>query len=227
MRCGASRPALGDDRGMTLLEILVAGMIFLVVTLGLSSLYLFTTQSFESVSADAMLQREATLVQEEIARQLRGAVAVHAASSGAVCGGADGPRALAFQITESASQREPVTPRSRFRCLFEGVDPDAPADGRISQLHLCNLQDAGSLAGAIGTPCVAGTRRNLLAGASARYADSRSAFRVRDTVFAVTDRSSADIHFCLSSHEAATCAREQRGSGLRGLLVSFHAGPRN
>ena len=63
-----------DQRGLSLVELLVAALLTTVVAGGLFSAYMATTRSFGESSAQAALQRQGTLVLEEIGRQVRGAV---------------------------------------------------------------------------------------------------------------------------------------------------------
>jgi hypothetical protein len=63
-----------DQRGLSLVELLVAAVLTTVVAGGLFSAYVATTRSFGESSAQAALQRQGTLVLEEIGRQVRGAV---------------------------------------------------------------------------------------------------------------------------------------------------------
>ena len=63
-----------DQRGLSLVELLVAALLTTVVAGGLFSAYVATTRSFGESSAQAALQRQGTLVLEEIGRQVRGAI---------------------------------------------------------------------------------------------------------------------------------------------------------
>ena len=65
---------MSDQRGLSLVELLVAAVLTTVVAGGLFSAYVATTRSFGESSAQAALQRQGTLVLEEIGRQVRGAV---------------------------------------------------------------------------------------------------------------------------------------------------------
>lgn len=62
------------QRGLSLVELLVAAVLTTVVAGGLFSAYIATTRSFGESSAQAALQRQGTLVLEEIGRQVRGAI---------------------------------------------------------------------------------------------------------------------------------------------------------
>jgi hypothetical protein len=63
-----------DQRGLSLVELLVAAVLTAVVAGGLFSAYVATARSFGESSAQAALQRQGTLVLDEIGRQVRGAI---------------------------------------------------------------------------------------------------------------------------------------------------------
>ena len=63
-----------DQRGLSLVELLVTAVLTTVVAGALFSAYIATARSFGESSAQAALQRQGTLVLEEIGRQVRGAV---------------------------------------------------------------------------------------------------------------------------------------------------------
>ena len=75
-----------DQRGLSLVELLVAALLTTVVAGGLYSAYVATTRSFGESSAQAALQRQGTLVLEEIGRQVRGAIEPKPVSA-ETCGG--------------------------------------------------------------------------------------------------------------------------------------------
>jgi len=62
-----------DQRGLSLLELLVAAGLATLVAGALFSAYVATTRSFGESGAQVALQRQGTLVLEEIGRQVRGA----------------------------------------------------------------------------------------------------------------------------------------------------------
>lgn len=64
------RHALRDAHGLTLVELLVAAAIFIFVAFGMGSLYLSAKRGFDFGSAEAFVQRQGTLVQEELARHI-------------------------------------------------------------------------------------------------------------------------------------------------------------
>jgi Tfp pilus assembly protein PilW len=62
-----------DQRGLSLLELLIAAALATVVAGGLFSAYVATARSFGESGAQTALQRQGALVLEEIGRQVRGA----------------------------------------------------------------------------------------------------------------------------------------------------------
>ncbi len=60
-----------DNRGFTLIEVLVAVSVGAIVLLGMNSFYLSTLRSYDHGNSQALLQRQASLAIEEMARQIR------------------------------------------------------------------------------------------------------------------------------------------------------------
>jgi len=156
-----------DERGMTLVELMVAAVIFMFVAAGFGSLYLSSMRAIDRGSAQVFVQQQGTLIQEEISRQLRPAVALAAASSGNTCAGVAAPQAMAFQITPAAAARDyfaGVT-TSPFRCIYQKAETIVVTDP-FPQLYLCAIAAPGSgmISDALGSSgnCVANTKRNLL-----------------------------------------------------------------
>ena len=93
-----------DQRGLSLVELLVAAMLATVVAGGLFSAYVATTRSFGESSAQAALQRQGTLVLEEIGRQVRGAIEPNPArGSVATC---NWHRRLASRVRTGSRRRQ-------------------------------------------------------------------------------------------------------------------------
>ncbi len=100
---------MNDQRGLSMVELVVGALLASVVAAGLLTAYLATARSFGESSAQAALQRQGALALEDIGRQVRSAVGTGAFSvvtcngqsgslqvltpSGPVCyyGVADGP----------------------------------------------------------------------------------------------------------------------------------------
>lgn len=160
---------LRTHAGLTLVELLVSLSIFTVVAAGLSTLYLSSHRALDVASAQAFVQRQGTLIEQEIRRQLLPAVAVMQAVPGAdTCAGVAAPAAVAFQVTAAAAARDPWLPQSVYRCLYAqqdgspgpGLSPDS-----APQIYVCNLADpspgASRLSDVIGSSC-SGTKRSLM-----------------------------------------------------------------
>lgn len=69
-----------DQRGLSLVELVVAALIASVVAAGLFSAYLAAVRSFRESDAQAALQRQGALALEEISRRIRGAISPGAIS---------------------------------------------------------------------------------------------------------------------------------------------------
>src|SRR2546427_12317610 len=65
-----------NERGVTLLESLIALVVGSVVLLGVGSFYVATSRSSSQDSAQTFLQRQGVLTMEEMARQIRPATSL-------------------------------------------------------------------------------------------------------------------------------------------------------
>ena len=151
--------ALGDARGISLLEILVTTFIFVIVLSAAGSLYVTSRRAFDFGVSQAYVQRQGTLIQEQIARWVKSSTGVQVA----LCGGNTTPgRSLA--IEEASGTR---------RCIYqnpEGADTDA-------DLFMCSIGDwtAG---------CMGGLATNMLNLTPSEVATRLGALlRVRNTTF--------------------------------------------
>ena len=151
--------ALGDARGISLLEILVTTFIFVIVLSAAGSLYLTSRRAFDFGVSQAYVQRQGTLIQEQIARWAKNSTGVQVVE----CGGNTTPgRSLA--IEEASGTR---------RCIYqnpEGADTDA-------DLFACAI-------GAWTAGCTGGLTSNMLALTGSEVATRLGApLRVRNTTF--------------------------------------------
>jgi type II secretory pathway pseudopilin PulG len=151
--------ALGDARGISLLEILVTTFIFVIVLSAAGSLYVTSRRAFDFGVSQAYVQRQGTLIQEQIARWAKNSTGVQVVE----CGGNTTPgRSLA--IEEASGTR---------RCIYqnpEGADTDA-------DLFVCQIGDwtAG---------CMGGLATNMLNLTPSEVATRLGApLRVRNTTF--------------------------------------------
>ena len=77
-----------NERGVTLIELLVAAAIGVIVLLGLGTFYVSTIRFVRDSTAEAFLDRQGTLIMEELGRQIRPASAlsiVNASTSPGTC----------------------------------------------------------------------------------------------------------------------------------------------
>jgi len=72
-----------NERGITLLELLVTLVVGSVVLLGAGSFYVATSRASRQDSAQTFLQRQGVLILEEMARQIRSATTVATNCNGA------------------------------------------------------------------------------------------------------------------------------------------------
>jgi len=149
MNARALRRFLRNTEGMSLLELLVAGAIFMFVVFALGSLFLSTNRAFDRGSAQAFVQRQGTLAQEELARQILPAIGLQVQTTTPFCGPTSGPSSLIFQKIESDGS-------STFWCIYEFQDT---GEGDTApKLYLCQMTVTTL------TPGACGSKQNLLAG---------------------------------------------------------------
>ena len=122
-------------RGFTLVEVLLASLVGAVVLLGIGSFYISAVNSYKQGNDQAFVQRQATMIQEELARQILPAFRV---TSGPCGGGTTTTNSLLVNL-----------PDGKFLCFYQQAD----------QVFECDIADPTN-----STACVTGTVRNLLAG---------------------------------------------------------------
>jgi prepilin-type N-terminal cleavage/methylation domain-containing protein len=64
------RAAVAGTRGVTLVELLIAILVVAIIAIGFGSLYVSSQRALDLSSAEAFLQRQGTLIQEELQRQV-------------------------------------------------------------------------------------------------------------------------------------------------------------
>lgn len=72
-----------NERGFSMLELLVSSLVASMILIGLASLYFMTTRAFADSNSAVTLQRQGMLAMENLARQMRSA----SASTIATCNG--------------------------------------------------------------------------------------------------------------------------------------------
>jgi prepilin-type N-terminal cleavage/methylation domain-containing protein len=133
--CG--RRTLEEARGFSLVEILIASFISVLVVSAAGALYLTSQKAFDYGTSQAYVQRQGTLIQEQIARWAKNSVAVQQV----LCGGnATAGRSLAIEDANGT-----------IRCIYQGpeaVDTDA-------DLFVCQVASWNAA-------CTGGTNYNML-----------------------------------------------------------------
>lgn len=124
-----------NQRGFTLAEVLVASLVGAVVLLGMGSFYISMVNAYKQGNDQAFLQRQATLIQDELARKILPAFQV---ASGP-CGGG----------TTTTDSLLVTLPDNKFLCFYQQAD----------QMFECDVANPTAT-----TICVPGTARNLLTG---------------------------------------------------------------
>lgn len=130
--------ALRGARGVSLVEILVTAVVSVVVMGAIFSLFLTARQGFDYGASQAYVQRQGTLLQEQIARWAKNSAGVQAVN----CGG-NGTNGRSLAIAEA---------NGTIRCIYQNPEAaDTDAD-----LFVCQVP---TWTGA----CNGGTTYNMLA----------------------------------------------------------------
>jgi len=150
---------LGDAQGVSLMEILITAFISVIVLSAIGSLYVTARQAFDFGASQIYVQRQGTLLQEQIARWAKNSVGVQVVQCG---GNTTAGRSLAIEDANGT-----------IRCVYqnpEGANTDA-------NLFACKV--ATWTAG-----CTAGTTYNMLNVMGSEVAIRLGAvLRVRNTTF--------------------------------------------
>jgi len=155
-----------DRRGVTLVELLVATVIFAIVAVAIGSFYVSTQRAFDYGSAQAFAQRQGTLLQEEIQRRLQRAVDF----SVTPCGSGTATAFVRYNL-----------PDGTVWCLHQ----DQKTGDAYPQLYVCSL-NAGVVLVTGGIACDTGSAVSLTAQAQNLNDMSRrlsTQLRVANTTF--------------------------------------------
>jgi Tfp pilus assembly protein PilV len=145
MRAGVAGAVRGQ-RGVTLLELLVALLTFTLVAIAMGSLYASTQRSMDVGSAQAFVQQQGTVIQEELSRQIIPARQLLVGTSARVCGPTGVAAAQSLQFQRAVDDT--------VWCVFQNQ-----YSGEPSFLHICSLASFGTVA-----DCQSGTRRPIVMG---------------------------------------------------------------
>jgi hypothetical protein len=151
--------ALEDARGISMLEILIVAAISVIVLSAVGSLYITSRQAFDYGASQAYVQRQGTLIQEQIARWAKSSVTVQRV----LCGdNATAGRSLAIADANGT-----------IRCVYQNPEAaDTDADLFVCQVATWN---AG---------CTGGTNYNMLNLTPSEVSVRLGApLRVRNTTF--------------------------------------------
>jgi Tfp pilus assembly protein PilV len=153
---------LRGRRGFSILELMLAAGIFMIVVGALVGVFVSTQQAFDRGSSQAYVQRQATLLQERIARLVQNAVAVQVVD----CGPNGSTNGTALVLLDA---------NGTVRCIYQSTT-SADTNG---DLMLCQLG-----AFAAGTACTGGTIENMLTLMGSEVAARLGAqLQVRNTTF--------------------------------------------
>ncbi len=135
-----------NERGFTLPELIVAMVIGAVVLLGVGSFYTQITGAWQQAQAQAAIQRQGTLVQQEMARIILPSSGLLPGTCGPTTGITD---SLPVQIPAGALPDAGLS-SGGFACFHLNTS---------GQLFECRFTSTSN------TTCISGSARNLLAGA--------------------------------------------------------------
>jgi hypothetical protein len=139
---------LRDARGFTLLEAVVASVIFMTILLGMTTLYTTSQQAYNYGTSQAYLQRVGTLLQERIQRELVGSIALQTVD----CGPNSTANLSVMYVTPGAGGSGAAASQRIF-CLWQQTISTPPGP----QLFRCQLTNF-----AVGDTCRSGTTENML-----------------------------------------------------------------
>jgi prepilin-type N-terminal cleavage/methylation domain-containing protein len=137
-----------NERGVTLLESLIALAVGSVVLLGVGSFYVATSRASGQDSAQTFLQRQGVLILEEMARQIRPATAL----TRGVCNNAD-----ANSLADSLQATQIINNTTVNYCFYKNgtqLNEDRPGTENLlagSPVPLTVSSFASSLSGSVAT----------------------------------------------------------------------------
>jgi prepilin-type N-terminal cleavage/methylation domain-containing protein len=153
------RRALGNARGFSMVEMLITSLISVIVISAAGSLYLTSKKAFDYGSSQAYVQRQGTLIQEQIARWAKNSVTVQQV----LCGGnTTAGRSLAIADANGT-----------IRCIYQSPE----TDDTDADLFVCQVISWNAA-------CTGGTNYNMLNVTPSEVSVGLGApLRVRNTTF--------------------------------------------
>lgn len=129
-----------DERGFTLIEILIAAAISVLIAIAAGSLYLSARRGLEYSSTEAYLQRQGTWIEERITRELKSAASIQVTKCREISPASSPAMADNKSILYSLYYPGRATP-SEYWCIYE-YQRDAYSP--FAQLWRCPLASASS-----------------------------------------------------------------------------------
>jgi prepilin-type N-terminal cleavage/methylation domain-containing protein len=153
------RRALGGALGFSLMEVLIASFISAIFLSAAGSLYLTSRRAFDYGTSQAYVQRQGTMIQEQIARWAKSSVTVQRV----LCGGnTTAGRSLAIQDANGT-----------IRCVYQSPE----TDDTDADLFVCQVASWNAA-------CTGGTNYNMLNVMPSEVSVGLGApLRVRNTTF--------------------------------------------
>jgi Tfp pilus assembly protein PilW len=127
-----SRRLASDERGITLLELLIVVVVGTVVLFGLSFLYVATVRAFGESSSQAALQRVGALTLQTITRRAQLASAIALNPSPACAPGGTTGRTLQLTLTDIAPTSLPASQMGTY-CYYSGNGANGAPAGALCQ----------------------------------------------------------------------------------------------
>ena len=211
---------LAEARGITLTELLIGTAVFMLVVLGIGSLYLSARRGLDIGGAEAFVQRQGTLVQDRLTRELRTANSIQVATCGEVPGSMSANKSIIYTLVFPGR----TTNATEFWCIYEFKRPSLP----FSTLWRCPLANASANQTCTGSPPTV-SAENLLPPVPDSVAGQR--VEVLNSTFCFTGISpcagpapvarSVDIRFEMDLHPSNSTDSLLYGPRAFGFSVAF------
>lgn len=147
---GVRGRTFGSRRGFTFVELMVASVIFVFVVFAVGALYLSAKRSLDFGSAEVYLQRQGTLIQEELARHILRAASAQVAQCGPSGVTVPAGQSLLYQRLVASAATGAL--ESEFWCIYQ-----PPPGGPPPSLWRCRVS------GLAPPQTCSGTSENLVA----------------------------------------------------------------
>ncbi len=174
------RAASQSQRGVTLVELVIAMAIGVIVLLGVGAFYWQTTRAWQQAQAQTAIQRQGTLVQQEMARIILPSSGLLPGTCGPASGVTD---SLPVQIPASALPDSGLS-SGGFVCFYLST---------AGQIVECRFASTTS------TTCITDSARDLLVGAPIPDAVTGALVSGNTVVFTRVGGAAVEVDFALSA----------------------------